>query len=243
MSGRDDGLNLIRQLVHCGGESRTWKRQCGPMHRNSRASRQLLPPHTVKSAFRLPPTVSRPELLEDGNDQRLRRLLYDLFVLSAHVDTIRSHVGGLVGLTPPQYSIVIVVAQSQENGGASVGAVAAHLHVSSAFVATEASKLVRKGFLMKRANPTDRRGVLLTLSREAEETIRSLAPYLRSINDRFFASLDRDQFLLCSETVTRLVEGAASAVEWLPVARRTLDLVYLPTSKTRPRYRRAMRRR
>jgi len=212
------------------------------MHRKSRASRRLLTTHTEKSAFRLPPAVSRPELLEGGNDQRLRQLVYDLFVLSAHVDTIRRHVSGLVGLTPPQYSIVIVVAQSQEKGGASVGAVAAHLHVSSAFVATEASKLVRKGFLLKRPNPIDRRGVLLTLSREAKETIRSLAPHLRSINDRFIASLDRDQFLLCSETVTKLVEGAVSAVEWLPVARRTLDPVYRPTSETRPQHRRAMRR-
>jgi DNA-binding MarR family transcriptional regulator len=205
------------------------------MRRNTDPSRRLLTPLTVESAFRLPPTVSRPELLEDGNDRRLRQLVYDLFVLSAHMDSIRRHLGGLVGLTPPQYSIVIVVAQFQENGGASVGAVAVHLHVTSAFVATETSKLIRKGFLMKRPNPVDRRGVLLTLSREAEETIRSLAPHLRTINDRFFGSLDRDQFRLLSEAATKLVEGAASAVEWLPAARRMLDPIRPPTRETRPR--------
>ena len=103
-----------------------------------------------EAELRLSPTVSRPELLEDGRDHRLRQLIYDLFVLSTHVDTIRKRVAGLIGLTPPQYSIVMVVAQYQQNRGASVGAVAAHLHVTSAFVATETNKLVRKGFFTKR---------------------------------------------------------------------------------------------
>jgi DNA-binding MarR family transcriptional regulator len=209
------------------------------MRRTFAAPRRLATPATAEPAFRLPPTVSRAELLEDGNDTRLRQLVYDLFVLSAHVDTIRRHAGGLVDLTPPQYSIVMVVAQCQENGGISVGAVAAYLHVTSAFVATEASKLVREGFLVKRPNPADRRGVLLTLSRDAAETIRSLVPHLRSINDRFFASLDRDQFRRLSETVAKLVDGAASVIEWLPVAQRTTPPISPCTGAGRSQHRRS----
>ena len=54
--------------------------------------------------------------------------------------------------------------RASASGVASVGTVAQALHVSSAFIATEAGKLARRRLLLKRTNPLDRRGVLLSVA-------------------------------------------------------------------------------
>ena len=110
-------------------------------------------------SYILPPTVSRDVLLESGSDRRFRSLVADLFTISARMEIVRERLGRKLGITGPQYSLIVAIARLQASGGVSVGAVAQALHVSSAFVATETGKLVRRRFLAKRTNPLDRRGV------------------------------------------------------------------------------------
>ncbi len=85
----------------------------------------------------MPATVSRPALLEKGSDDRFRRLVYDLLTIASRMTTVREHLGGRMGISAPQYSLLMAVGQFQGERGVGVTAVAKVLHVSSAFVATE----------------------------------------------------------------------------------------------------------
>src|SRR5260370_37949855 len=113
--------------------------------------------------YALPATVTRAPLLKGGSDQRFRVLVADLFTISMRMEMVREHLGRRMGISGPQYSIVVAVAHLQGRNGISVGALAQAMHVSSAFIATEAGKLVRRRLLLKRINPLDRRGVLLSV--------------------------------------------------------------------------------
>src|SRR5262245_9493951 len=101
-------------------------------------------------SYVLPPTISRDALLANGSDRRFRSLVADLFTVSARMEIVRDHLGRKLGITGPQYSLIVAIARLQGAGGVSVGTVAQALHVSSAFVATETGKLVRRRFLAKR---------------------------------------------------------------------------------------------
>ena len=126
--------------------------------RRPRARRKIAP------AAVLPLTVSRPALLQAGSDRRFRALVHDLLTVSTRMEIVRAHLGDRIGMSGPQYSVLIAVAHLQEADGVSVGAVAEALHVSNAFIASETGKLAQRGLLDKRTNPNDRRGVLVSMS-------------------------------------------------------------------------------
>lgn len=196
------------------------------------------------SGFKFPATVSRPELLDEGDDRRFRQFLYDLSVLTSHIDTVRAHLATRMDLTPPQYNIIMVVAQYQDSEPVTVSTVADHLHVSNAFVAVETNKLVGRGLLTKEPNPRDGRGVLLRTTEAAESAIMDIATQLRAVNDGVFRSLSRDEFQRFSELTAQMIEDAISTIDEISFAHRSLQRAQgTPARSTgAPQARRRLRR-
>src|SRR5476651_1383858 len=144
--------------------------------------------------FSMPPTVSRPALLEGGSDRRFRQLVYDLLTVATRMNAVREQLADRMGISGPQYSVLIAIGHKQSGGGVSVGALARILHVSSAFIASETGKLEQAGLLTKRPNPDDRRGVLLGITRAAKSLIARNSAEIRAVNDLFFGALNRRAF-------------------------------------------------
>jgi MarR family transcriptional regulator, organic hydroperoxide resistance regulator len=162
-----------------------------------------------------PPTVSCSSLLERGSDHRFRVLVNDLFTIASRMETVRAHLGARMGISGPQYSVLVVVAHLQGEHGVSVGAVAQAMHVSSAFIASETGKMVRLGLLLKRPNPHDRRGVLISLTPAGRLKIDRISPELRAVNDLFFGGLDASSFAKLSAAAGALVKGSRKAVHYV----------------------------
>lgn len=169
-----------------------------------------------------PPTVSRAALLRDGSDARFRAMVYDLLTVAARMVMVRDRLAARIGVSGPQYSILMAIAHLEPRGGASVGAVAELLHVSGPFVTAETGKLVRAGLLDKRPNPRDRRAVVLAPTRAGRSLIDGLAPAIRAANDAFFAALDRTDFGRLATIAARLVATSEDAIDRLE-ARARID--------------------
>jgi DNA-binding MarR family transcriptional regulator len=165
-------------------------------------------------------TTSRPELLDDGSDARLRALVYGILGMTVRFDRLRERVGELIGLSGLQFHILMVLAESANGGTAAVGEVARTLHVSGAYVTMESGKLARAGYVAKRTNPADRRGVRLALTAKGREAIAALAPDLREINDVLFGFLTRAQFATFGTIVDGMLGSTERAVR---VAERRRD--------------------
>jgi DNA-binding MarR family transcriptional regulator len=150
--------------------------------------------------------------MTDGTGQRFRQLVNDLFTIAARMDTVRARFSQLVGVTPPQYSILMTVAQLDGQGGATVRRVAELTHVSGAFVTAESGKLVRLGLLHKRPNPADGRSVLLSLTARGVAALEAALPHIRAVNDAFFGRLSAEEFAVLSASAARIVEASAAAV-------------------------------
>jgi MarR family transcriptional regulator, organic hydroperoxide resistance regulator len=161
--------------------------------------------------FRMPATVSRAALLDDGSDERFRRLVYDLLTIASRMSAVREHLGNRMGISAPQYSLLMAIGQFQGDRGVGVTAIAKVLHVSSAFVATETGRLAQAGLLTKRANPKDRRGVLLSLTRAGRALVERNGAEVRAINDIFFGALTPATFAAASAVMAALVRGSARA--------------------------------
>jgi DNA-binding MarR family transcriptional regulator len=166
-------------------------------------------------AARPPATTARPELMADGTGERFRQLVNDLFTIAVRMDAVRRRFSQLIGVTPPQYLILVTVAQLEASAageGATVRAVAEHTHVSGAFVTAETGKLARLGLVAKRPNPADGRSVLVSLTGKGRKALEAALPSIRAVNDAFFGKLDADDFARLSSIAARIVESSAGAV-------------------------------
>ena len=94
-----------------------------------------------KADFQFPLTATDPILVSGKSDHSLRRLLYDFFTVSARMETVKRYLGERLGITAPQYTIIMAVAELQGKTGVSVGRVGDYLHVTGPFVTMESGKL------------------------------------------------------------------------------------------------------
>jgi len=97
----------------------------------------------LKKLFNSPLTISKKELLDVSGttDKKFRQFLYDLSVIAAQLDVARGYLASQLGVSPPQYNILMVIAQYQHPEGVSLSEVAKHLHVSIAHITNEIKKL------------------------------------------------------------------------------------------------------
>jgi DNA-binding MarR family transcriptional regulator len=208
----------------------TQKKASTPAARRKTAGgKQEVPPDTHAPAgrkaktpqdngeFRIGLSTSREELLDEGgnSDNDLRQFLYDFSVLASQLETARAHLAAHIGVTPPQYNILMVIARKQGKDGISVSDVARRLHVSVAFVTTEARKLENIGLIVKKPNPNDARGTLLMLSPDGEACVHDVEPERLFVNDQLFQSLTRDDFRHLSRAMTAMLDDFAHTIAML----------------------------
>lgn len=162
-----------------------------------------------------PLSVSNPALLVDGLDHVFRRLIYDLLTLDRYLEAGRTRFADRIGVTPSQYSIMMIVAEEQQEGNVTVRDIAATLHAHNSFVALQTGQLVRRKLLERRQNPLDRRSVLLCLTPLGKQLVEEVTPLVRLGNDIFFHSLDETRFQQLSSIVADLIENGPTALRAL----------------------------
>ena len=163
--------------------------------------------------FRLPQTVSKSALLVGKSDHTFRAFMYDVGYLGRLIDAVRREVANRLGLTPPQYNIVMAVGELMGTEGVSVSEVASYLHVAGTFVTATAATLVDLDFVEKAASQSDGRTVLLRLTAQGASRIEGIAELIRTVNDRFFGSLAQADLKQVSATVQALVRDGEQALK------------------------------
>jgi DNA-binding MarR family transcriptional regulator len=175
-----------------------------------------------KLDFKFPRTATSPILVSGKSEHSLRKLLYDFFTVSARMETMKRYLGERLGLTAPQYTIMMAVAELQGVIGVSVGRVGEHLHVSGPFVTMESGKLLKKGLMERHSDLQDRRLSLLCLSPKGAKALQSLFPELQQINDVFFELGSRAEFERLCKTLGKLVGNSQRALALIKATRDDL---------------------
>ena len=163
---------------------------------------------TLSTRSAPPVTATREVLLPGGSDHALRSLLYNLFTIGNRMEEVRRYLGACIGISGPQFSLLMAVLELQGNTGVSVGRIAEYLHVAGTFVTAESAKLSQKDYLEKRTDPRDRRVSLLRVRPVGMAAIDSLLPGLQQINDTFFELESREGFMALCDAANRLVDGS-----------------------------------
>ena len=171
-----------------------------------------------KKTRKLPLSTTRSALLSRKSDHSFRELLYNLFTISNRLEQVRRHLGARIGLSGPQYDLMMAVAELQGSTGVSVGRVADYLNVSGTFVTAETEKLARKGYINKHRDHDDMRVSRLVIGEKGWTALGSLFPELPQINDLFFAIESREEFENLRGTVKKMVESSQRTLALINVA-------------------------
>ena len=161
-----------------------------------------------RPGYHPPLTVTRRALLVDGSDVDFRRLIYRLLLVEERLRRARDFLGRRIGLSGPQYTMLITVAYLQGATGITVQSLARNLRVSPAFITAESRRLLERGLLAKRTNPHDSRSTLLSVTAAGRRRIDKLVPELRTINNAFFARVDARSFRNAHRFLEELLTGS-----------------------------------
>jgi MarR family transcriptional regulator, organic hydroperoxide resistance regulator len=181
--------------------------------RRARVTKSERPAETRPAAAAdFPPlTVSREALLRDGSDRAFRTLVDQMLNFGTELRRARQSLAQALGVTPPQYRILMAIARHRGPEAISVSEVADALGVSLPFVVKQTGMLVLSGGLLKRTDAGDRRRVQLILTRRSVEAITKLAPMQVGLNDALFGSLSRQDV----ETLSGLLSGLIASAQKL----------------------------
>lgn len=186
----------------------------------SRVPRRRTPPSKVKQLSTIKGmrssgsvTVSREELLIDGTDAMLRRVVLLLVSIANNTAALRSSYGAMIDITGPQYEILISVSRLNDGKGISVGDISRFFRRTSAFVATETNKLTQLGLLEKRTPAEDRRSTILHITPAGKARLNDLSHYQRDVNDTLFADFNREEFLHFTSLLEKLLPASESACD------------------------------
>lgn len=149
---------------------------------------------------------------KQAGEEAYRSAIYNLLQVSALMLKTREYYAAAVGVTPPQFSILMAVS---ERPGTSVGEVAQRLHVSGPFVTGEVNKLVRAGMVEKKNSAADRRVAELRVTKSCAARLALVSPLREAANQTVFAHMSADELAGFSRELETLIGGLEDALHML----------------------------
>ncbi|UGV25029.1 MarR family transcriptional regulator [Rhodopseudomonas boonkerdii] len=133
---------------------------------------------------------------ENGrNQEAVRQFLWDIASINVHLEEIRHFWAKELGISGPQWMILMAVGDLDSGNGVPVKDVSAMLHVDPSFVTTQSKMLEKNGFMRRVPSRQDARVVLMSLSDKASKKIAMLASRRDSLSDFVLADFDHKALL------------------------------------------------
>lgn len=125
----------------------------------------------------------------ESNDEIVSDFIWDIASLNTHLEDIRRAWARLLGISGPQWLILMAVDTSNSSDGISVGDVSEKLQVQPTFVTAQSKILEGSGYLRRKGSATDGRIVLMSLTDKARREIAKLSSQRKALDEFIFADL------------------------------------------------------
>jgi DNA-binding MarR family transcriptional regulator len=127
------------------------------------------------------------------NHDIARRFAWEIAAINVHLQEIRYFWAKTLGVSGPQWMILMALADLDQGEGVPVKVVSKMLHVDPSFVTTQSKMLEKKGFMRRKTSDDDARVVQMSLTDKTYKHIAALASQQEELNNFIFAEFsDRD---------------------------------------------------
>src|ERR1700754_1181803 len=124
------------------------------------------------------------------NQDVIRRFTWEIASISVHLEELRHFWAKTLGISGPQWMIIMALADMDQDDGVPVNAVSKKLHVDSSFVTTQSKLLEKKGFVRRKSSSADARIVQMSLTDKTYKHLASLAAEQEAVNEFIFAEFE-----------------------------------------------------
>ena len=124
--------------------------------------------------------------------------------INVHLEELRYFWAKTLGISGPQWMILMALADMDQDEGVPVNVVSKKLHVDSSFITTQSKLLEKKGFLRRKTSTEDARIVQMSLTDKTYKHLAGLAAQQEALNDFIFAELDDAQLGELTDKLTTL---------------------------------------
>ena len=138
------------------------------------------------------------------NQDVIRRFTWVIASVNVHLEELRYFWAKALGISGPQWMIVMALYDLDQGDGVPVNAVSRKIHVDSSFVTTQSKLLEKKGFLRRKTSSEDARIVQMSLTDKAYKHLAGLADRQEALNEFIFAELNDKQLEDLNDTLTAL---------------------------------------
>ena len=121
------------------------------------------------------------------NQDVIRRFTWEIASISVYLEELRHFWAKTLGISGPQWMIVMALADLDEGDGVPVNAVSKMLHVDPSFVTTQSKLLEKKGLVRRKTSTADARIVNMSLSDKTYKHLASLAAQQETLNEFIFS--------------------------------------------------------
>jgi MarR family transcriptional regulator, organic hydroperoxide resistance regulator len=109
------------------------------------------------------------------NHDIIKRFTLEISSINSHLEEVRQLWGKSLGVSAPQWMILIAISDLDKSDGVPINMVSKLLHVDPSFVTTQSKLLEQKDLLHRSPSPADARVVRLSLSDKTKKYLASLA--------------------------------------------------------------------
>ncbi|MBR0839460.1 MarR family transcriptional regulator [Bradyrhizobium liaoningense] len=128
-----------------------------------------------------------------GNLDIIRRFTWEISSINIHLEELRQIWARTLGISGPQWMILMAISDLDKDDGIPVNAVSKLLHVDPSFVTTQSKLLEKNGLLRRRPSPTDARVVRLSLTEKTQKHLASLNEQYKTIKEFVFQEFDEHE--------------------------------------------------
>jgi DNA-binding MarR family transcriptional regulator len=127
------------------------------------------------------------------NQDNIRRFTWVIASINVHLEELRYFWAKTLGISGPQWMILMALADMDQDDGVPVNVVSKKLHVDSSFITTQSKLLEKKGFLRRKSSTEDARIVQMSLTDKTYKHLAGLASQQEALNDFIFAEFNDQQ--------------------------------------------------
>ena len=129
-------------------------------------------------------------MIEKKLDRAMRDFIWNIVDVHSELEEIHKAWAQLLGISEPQWLILMAIDELDAGSGVSGVDVANKLNIHPAFVTNQTKSLEKTGLLAREPSPDDGRFVLMSLTAKARAEIAKLAKKRQALNATMFGSLD-----------------------------------------------------
>lgn len=154
---------------------------------------------------------------KDQLDKAVTDFIWNIVEIHSQLEEIHKGWAEMMGISEPQWLIMMAIDEIDEGRGVSGIAVANKLRIHPAFVTNQTKKLEENGLLSRVTSPEDARYLQISLTEKARAEVASLSNKRQALNLTMFAGLDEASLEYLNKRLASIAKNSRLASQKLSI--------------------------